>query len=104
MIGFPHARVSTESLSQIIELQEKRLQRRILIVDDEAFNQIGLINLIKSLGRFKGIKRLIDTANDGEHCIKKAEEGLRTGHIYNLIFMDLSMPGMDGFDATEALR
>lgn len=47
-------------------------QRRILIVDDEGFNQIGLLTVMKTLKRFKGIAALVDMADNGEQCIEKA--------------------------------
>ena len=53
-------------LEKIIDQQALRFkQQRILIVDDEAFNLVGLKMMIKTLRRFKGITKLIDTANDG---------------------------------------
>ena len=80
------------------------MQRRILIVDDEAFNQVGLKMLMKTMKRFKGITKLIDTANDGQDCLKKIEAARQNNKTYCLVFMDLSMPVMDGYEATEALR
>ena len=63
---------------------------------------------MKTLRRFKGITGLVDTANDGKEAIKKACVGLETegdeGYLYCLVFMDLSMPIMDGYETTEALR
>ena len=63
---------------------------------------------MKTLKRFKGISALIDMANDGQVAVKKARAGLmandQDGYTYCLIFMDVSMPIMDGFEATEALR
>ena len=81
-------------------------QRRILIVDDEAFNVIGLKTVIKTMGKFKGLSRLIDTAGNGKECIEKAKAGMHPqgNYSYCLIFMDLSMPEMDGYEATEIIR
>ena len=82
------------------------IQKRILIVDDEAYNLVALKNLINSLPEYKGISRLIDTADGGAESIQKAKDGLigDGGYIYSLILMDLSMKPVDGYQATESLR
>jgi hypothetical protein len=51
-------------LSQLAESAER--QRRILIVDDEPFNIVGLKARIKSLRKFDGLNKLVDEANDGQ--------------------------------------
>ena len=55
---------------------------------------------------YKGISRLIDTADGGAESIQKAKDGLigDGGYIYGLILMDLSMKPVDGYQATEVLR
>ena len=85
------------------------MQKRILIVDDEAFNLVGLKNLMKTLDSFKRLVRLVDLANGGEECIELARKGLDPDsndhpYIYSLVFMDLSMKPMDGYQATDGLR
>ena len=94
----------TESDAQITERRPVTRQKRILIVDDEGFNQMGLMAMIETMRQFEGLLDLVDTANDGLECVKKAKAGLDGQWIYSLVFMDLSMPNMDGFEATEALR
>lgn len=49
---------------------------------------------------------MIDFANNGRECIEKAKAGMTpsTNYTYSLVFMDLSMPEIDGYEATEALR
>ena len=56
------------------------------------------------LSSFKDLYRLIDTANNGKDCIRKIKAARASNIIYSLIFMDLSMPIMDGYEATMELR
>lgn len=66
---------------------------RILVVDDEA-------DLIEALAR--GLRRegyAVDTASDGEEALAKA-----SWTPYDLICLDLTMPGIDGLEVCERLR
>ena len=78
-------------------------QRRILVVDDEPFNLLALKQMVK-LSLFKDLYKLIDTADNGKDCIKKIKAARANNISYSLIFMDLSMPVMDGYEATMSLR
>ena len=79
------------------------LQHRILVVDDEPFNLLALKQMVK-LSSFKDLHRLIDTASNGEDCIKKIKAAKANNIFHSLIFMDLSMPIKDGYEATMELR
>lgn len=59
---------------------------RILIVDDDEREQLGLSNMISALGYVP------ETATDGEDALKKLGAG-----TFDAIVTDLVMPGMDGF-------
>ncbi|MBR13208.1 MAG: DNA-binding response regulator [Acidimicrobiaceae bacterium] len=66
---------------------------RILVVDDEA-------DLVDALAR--GLRRegyAVDTATDGEEALAKA-----SWTPYDLICLDLTMPGIDGLEVCERLR
>ena len=65
---------------------------------------MGLMAMIEIVKRLEGLINLVDTANDGLECVKKAQAGLDGNWVYSLVFMDLSMPNMDGFEASEELR
>jgi signal transduction histidine kinase/DNA-binding NarL/FixJ family response regulator/HPt (histidine-containing phosphotransfer) domain-containing protein len=66
---------------------------RVLVVEDNAVNQKVARRMIEQLGC------RVDVAANG----REALELLDHGH-YDVVFMDLHMPEMDGFAATAALR
>jgi CheY-like chemotaxis protein len=84
-----------------LEIAEKIEQRRIsaykgetqtaLIVDDYPENRLILRQMLENIG-FKVIE-----ANDGKQGVKLADKA-------NIIFMDLVMPVMNGFEAVEIIR
>lgn len=67
--------------------------RSVLIVDDHDHARIIVGGMLKKLGID------YDLAENGEEAIAKARE-----KNYSLILMDLSMPVMDGFEATVGIR
>jgi signal transduction histidine kinase/ActR/RegA family two-component response regulator len=66
---------------------------RILIVDDVATNRMLVSRLLNRMGYHP------DTASSGEEAIQ-----LSTAVPYDLILMDVLMPGIDGCEATEKIR
>ena len=66
---------------------------RILVVDDNAINRQVAAALLQRLGASA------DFAEDGEEALGKVPGGR-----YDLVFMDLRMPGMDGVETTRRLR
>lgn len=66
---------------------------RVLLCEDKDVNQIMGINALESLGC------LVDLARDGEEAVAIAKKG-----VYDIIFMDCSMPKVDGYEATARIR
>ncbi len=66
----------------------------ILIVDDQESN----ISLLTQLLQADGYANITATMNPAEVC------ALHRTHDYDLILLDLQMPGMDGFQVMEALK
>jgi two-component system, NarL family, sensor histidine kinase BarA len=65
----------------------------ILCVDDNPANLLLVQTLLDDMGAHVSI------ANSGYEAVEKAAE-----QTFDLIFMDVQMPGMDGRQATEAIR
>lgn len=70
------------------------LQGRILIVDDKPTN----IMLLERTLRRAGYVSIMSTSDPGEVC------ALHRQHCYDLILLDLLMPGMDGYAVMDGLR
>jgi PAS domain S-box-containing protein len=66
---------------------------RILVVEDNAVNQKLIKRMLRNLGYD------VRLADGGEACLEACVE-----ETFDLIFMDIQMPGMDGFATTEYLR
>ncbi len=69
---------------------------KILLVEDNELNQEIAMELIGEIGA------RVECANDGRQGLQRFAE-MPEGY-YNLIFMDIQMPVMNGFEATRAIR
>jgi PAS domain S-box-containing protein len=68
---------------------------RVLLVEDNAFNQIVAVNILEYTGA------LVTVCGDGLQAV----EHLRAEpNGFDLVLMDVQMPVMDGFAATRAIR
>ncbi|MEB3272742.1 MAG: response regulator [Prochlorothrix sp.] len=66
---------------------------RILLVEDVPTNQKIALRFLSTLGYEA------DVANNGKEALTALE-----AQVYDVIFMDLQMPEMDGLEATDAIR
>jgi PAS domain S-box-containing protein len=73
---------------------EKILNANILIVDDQEPN----VQLLQQMLRDEGYKRISSTMDPLAVCT------LHRDNHYDLILLDLQMPGMDGFQVMEGLK
>lgn len=81
------------SFEDILELDEDNKNIKVLIVEDILLNQL----LMKTLLDDFGFER--DIADNGLIAIEKLQS-----KSYDIILMDLQMPEMNGFEATEYIR
>ena len=76
-----------------MQAQFHRIMAKILIIDDER----AIRNTLKEILEFEGYE--IDLAENGRVGVEKAKGG-----GYDLIYSDVKMPEMDGYEATLRIR
>lgn len=73
--------------------KQKREKFRILLAEDNLINQKVTIKILNTFGYN------VTAVNDGQEAISAVKNG-----AFDLVLMDLQMPIVDGFKATETLR
>ncbi|MBO4320018.1 MAG: response regulator [Treponema sp.] len=64
----------------------------MLIVDDNKFSLRSMVDKLKGLGI-----RSVQTAESGNEALQKLQDAYEKGHPFTLAFIDMLMPGMDGW-------
>ena len=67
---------------------------RVLVVDDNEVNRVIAQELLEAAGA------VVETARGGREAVNR----LAAGVTFDAVLMDIQMPGMDGYQATEAIR
>ena len=84
------------------DVQEKTQERadltgrRILVAEDNDINREIVVELLTNLGAD------VTTAPDGREAVRRFADSPEGG--YDLVLMDIQMPGMNGYQATRAIR
>lgn len=89
---------------QILEEQQKEKEfvpedikgKRILVAEDNELNAEIALTVLKE----KGL--LVERAANGKQCVEMLKE--KPADYYDMILMDIQMPEMDGYQATEMIR
>jgi PAS domain S-box-containing protein len=92
-LAFYKTNVEAEVLAEIVAFDSEVKDIRVLVVEDIALNQLLMRTLLDDFG-FQ-----CDIAANGKLAIERLEN-----KEYDIILMDLQMPEMNGFEATDYIR
>ena len=95
-VELPFERIATGQVSHTGAYTSNLNNRRVLFVEDNAINQAIAVYLLKPT------QADITLAKNGQEAVEKftaSKEG-----TFSLILMDISMPIMDGYEATKRIR
>ncbi len=90
---FGKTNLKKEQEIELLEIDSKIKKMRVLVAEDVALNQL-LIKMILSDFGFEH-----DVVNNGKMAVEKLQT-----NTYDIVLMDLQMPEMNGFEATEYIR
>lgn len=93
VLSFIKTKAEAEVETQLTELDTDITNVKVLVVEDIPLNQLLMRTLLDDFN-FE-----CDIAGNGKIAIEKMET-----KIYDLILMDLQMPEMNGFEATDYIR
>ncbi|GGA29161.1 PAS domain S-box protein [Paenibacillus physcomitrellae] len=74
-------------------LQQNMVQTKILLAEDNPINRLVMSKMLEKLGHE------VTVVNNGQEVIEEVNR-----QLYDIIFMDLHMPVLNGFEATRMLR
>jgi two-component system sensor histidine kinase/response regulator len=83
--------VKNKNLEKLRKIQGAK----VLLVEDNAINRQVAMEMLIQVGMS------VETAENGQEAVERIVEG---GQQYDAVFMDVQMPVMDGYKATELIR
>ncbi|GHU66131.1 hypothetical protein FACS189447_06370 [Spirochaetia bacterium] len=95
-IWLPETKPEEEIKVAITDAEGKLKDKRALLVDDVEINRLIAVNMLE----YTGI--LIEEASDGAEALEAFKDS--PPGYYDIIYMDVQMPNMNGYESSMAIR
>ncbi|KAL6241541.1 Histidine kinase osmosensor [Rhinocladiella similis] len=81
------------------EAVEKGRKVRVLVAEDNKVNQEVVLRMLRLEDVYD-----VTIAKDGQEAFDKVRESMHSGARFDLVFMDVQMPNLDGIQSTKLIR
>jgi PAS domain S-box-containing protein len=99
-VELPLPRVENEEIDTPMSLHATDALQgmRVLMVEDNAVNMMIAVAMLERWGA------IVDQAADGPGALRAVDQAWETGNPFDIVLMDVQMPGMSGHEVTRRLR